>query len=176
MPNLVYTIGHSTRPLEELTDLLRQFGVAELVDVRHFPGSRHNPQFNLENLREQLPAAGLLYSHQPELGGHRPHKPNSINLAWQNEAFRAYADYMATPEFAAGMEALLAKARARQACIMCAEVLPWRCHRRLIADALLVEGFEVQHILDARSVRPHVLTPWARVVEGRLIYPAERVS
>lgn len=172
MGELIYTIGHSTRALAELVALLRQFGVAELVDVRHFPRSRHNPQFNTEKLAEQLPGAGIGYSHLPELGGHRPHKPNSLNLAWQNEAFRAYADYMETPEFAAGLEALVAKARAGQVCIMCAEVLPWRCHRRLIADALLVAGFEVQHVLDERTVRPHVLTPWAKVVEGRVRYPA----
>lgn len=176
MADLIYTVGHSTRPLDVFVGLLRQFAVTKLADVRHFPRSRHNPQFNLENLAQRLPAEGIDYFHLPQLGGFRPHKPNSLNLAWQNEAFRAYADYMETPEFAVGLEALIVQARTGQLCVMCAEVLPWRCHRRLVADALVAVGYRVQHLLDARVVRPHVLTPWAKVVAGRVTYPLQPLS
>ncbi|MHB8997500.1 MAG: DUF488 domain-containing protein [Armatimonadota bacterium] len=173
MPDLIYTIGHSTRTIEDFVSLLRQFSITHLVDVRHFPRSRHNPQFNTEDLAQQLPTLGLAYLHLPELGGRRPHKPNSLNLAWQNEAFRGYADYMDTPEFQAGLETLIEMAREAQVCIMCAEVLPWRCHRRLIADALLARGLEVLHIIDAKHQQSHTLTPWAVASDGRVTYPVQ---
>jgi uncharacterized protein (DUF488 family) len=172
MPNQIYTIGHSTRTFEDFIAILRQFSITHLVDVRHFPRSRHNPQFNTEDLAAQLPAGGIAYSHLPALGGRRPHKPNSLNHAWQNEVFRGYADYMGSMEFQAGLERLMDLAREATACVMCAEVLPWRCHRRLIADALVARGWEVIHILDAEHQHPHALTPWAVVKDGQVTYPA----
>lgn len=169
-PVTVYTIGHSTRSSEEFLQLLQSHGVQQLVDVRTVPRSRHNPQFNQDTLPATLAGAGVLYAHLPELGGLRKARPDSINDAWENASFRGYADYMQTPEFAAGLERLLALARERPTVVMCAEAVPWRCHRWLIADALTVRGVPVRHILGPRRADLHRLHPLARAEGGRIVY------
>ena len=166
------TIGHSTRTLEEFAAVLRAHGVEHVVDVRTVPRSRRNPQFNREALPEALAAYGIGYTHLPSLGGLRHPHADSPNTAWRNLSFRGYADYMETPEFAAGLAELLALAGQRQVAIMCAEAVPWRCHRSLIADALLVRGVPVEDILSAARRAPHRLTPFARVEGTRITYPA----
>ena len=170
---LVLTIGHSTRPLGTFLDLLRAHGVERLVDVRTVPRSRHNPQFNREALPAALRAAGIRYLHMAELGGLRHARADSRNTAWRNASFRGFADYMQTPEFAAGVEALLELAGRERIALMCAEAVPWRCHRSLIADALVARGVRVEHIASAKRARPHTLTPWARVRGTRVTYPGE---
>lgn len=155
------TLGHSTRPLEEFALLLRENEVALLVDVRTVPRSRHNPQYNADALPAPLSAAGIAYRHLPELGGLRRSHKDSINQGWKNESFRGYADYMQTPEFAAAVSALIALGEERRTCLMCAEAVPWRCHRSLIADALSVRGLEVRHIMGPGKTQTHKLTPFA---------------
>jgi uncharacterized protein (DUF488 family) len=167
----VWTIGHGTRPADELVRLLTAHGVRLLADVRTVPRSRRNPQFNRETLPETLAAAGIVYRHLAGLGGLRRARPDSVNTAWRNASFRGYADYMGTGEFAAALEELLALAGAAPTAVMCAETVPWRCHRSLIADALLVRGVDVHHIVGA-AADPHRLTPFARLEHGRLTYPA----
>jgi hypothetical protein len=167
----VFTIGHSTRPLDELVALLRAFDVRVLADVRTIPRSRHNPQYDGEALRAALRARGPRYVHLPDLGGLRKPRADSPNAGWRNASFRGYADYMETPGFARGLEALRALADDGPVAIMCAEAVPWRCHRSLVADALTVRGAEVEHITGPRHASPHKLTPFA-VIEGeRLAYP-----
>ena len=168
----IFTIGHSTRTTEQLIEALRSQGVRLLVDVRSFPRSRHVPHFNREALEAALPAAGIDYLHLPELGGRRRARKDSPNLAWRNEGFRGFADYMLTPEFEAGLARLLELAEEQPSAIMCAEAVYKRCHRMLIADALTTRGQEVLHIADARRAEPHQVTPFARVEDGRLLYPA----
>ena len=169
----VYTVGHSTRPQAELIALLRHYGVATLVDVRIMPRSRHNPQFNLEELAQALPEAGLAYAHLPRLGGlRRGLGAASPNDGWRNASFRAYADYMQTADFAHGLEELRALAGAGPVALMCAEAVPWRCHRSLIADALTIRGVEVREIRSATRTEVHTLTPFARVDDLRITYPA----
>ncbi len=168
----VLTIGHSTRPLDEFINILRAYGVAEVVDVRTVPRSRHNPQFNRDTLPDALSAVGIGYSHIPELGGLRRPSPDSRNTAWRNESFRGYADYMQTSEFMAGLEELMQLASHKQVTIMCAEAVPWRCHRSLIGDALLVRGFQVRDIMSETKEQAHALTPWAEVQGTQLSYPA----
>lgn len=168
----VLTIGHSTRPLEEFVALLRGHRVARLVDVRTIPRSRHNPQFNLETLPAALAAAGIAYRHCPGLGGLRPHKAGSINTGWRNASFRAYADYMQGAEFTENLDAMLTIARQEQVALMCAEAVPWRCHRSLIADALLVRGIRVEEIVSELRTEPHKLTPFARVEGTTITYPS----
>ncbi len=167
-----YTIGHSTRALAELIDLLRGHGVERLVDVRRVPGSRRNPQYGREALADALPEAGIAYVHEPALGGRRPARPDSPNTHWRDAGFRGYADYMAGPEFAAALRGLQAGAAEGVTAVMCAEAMPWRCHRQLLADALVVAGHEVAHILGPGPARPHVLNPAARVRDGTITYPA----
>jgi uncharacterized protein (DUF488 family) len=168
---LVLTIGHSTRTLEEFIHLLHTHGVARVVDVRTVPRSRRNPQFNREILPDSLKAAGVEYSHLASLGGLRHARPDSPNQGWRNESFRGFADYMQTAEFEAGLQDLLALAAHGPIALMCAEALPWRCHRSLIADALLVRGFRVEHIMSGARREEHALTPFA-VVDGlRITYP-----
>ena len=169
----IYTIGHSTRPAAELVGLLRGHGVRTLVDVRAIPRSRHNPQFNTDALAATLAAAGIEYVHMPSLGGLRHPKPDSINLGWRNVSFRGYADYMQTPAFAAAIDELIAIARSQPTAIMCAEAVPWRCHRSLIADALLARGVPTAEIVGATRATPHALTPFTRVAGGAVTYPAE---
>ncbi len=170
----VYTIGHSTRPLADLIDLLRSVGVATLVDVRIMPRSRHNPQFNLEELARSLPEAGMAYAHLSRLGGlRRGLGAASPNKGWRNASFRAYADYMQTDDFAQGLAELRTLASAGPVALMCAEAVPWRCHRSLIADALTIRGVEVREIRDATRTEAHKLTPFARVDGLQVTYPAD---
>ncbi len=167
----VFTIGHSTRTLETFVSLLRAHGVRHLVDVRTVPRSRHNPQYNRESLPESLRAAGIGYTHLAGLGGLRHARRDSPNMGWENPSFRGFADYMQTREFEQALGELLAVARHEPIALMCAEAVPWRCHRSLIADALLVRGVAVEHILSGRRSQPHTLTPWARVQGMHISYP-----
>ena len=170
-PPRVSTIGHSNRPIEEFITLLRQNGIGCVLDIRTVPKSRHNPQFGQDQLAPSLADAGIEYRYLRGLGGlRRPHK-DSQNAGWRNTSFRGYADYMQTDEFAANVDAVIELAGSRTCALMCAEAVPWRCHRSLVADALLVRGIPVDDIIDARQRRPHKLTPFAHV-EGRSItYP-----
>ena len=172
----IYTVGHSTRPAGELLDLLAAHGVARLVDVRRFPGSRRHPQFARDALAAALAGRGIEYVHEPDLGGRRAPRPDSVNTAWRVEAFRGYADHMASPEFARALERLIAWSEdanpGKRTAILCAEAVPWRCHRRLIADALTARGVEVRHILGPGEAEVHTLSPDAQVLtDGRLVYP-----
>jgi uncharacterized protein (DUF488 family) len=169
----VYTIGHSTRPLDELVALLEAFGVRVLADVRTIPRSRHNPQFEGATLGPALEGRGLRYVHVPELGGLRKPRADSPNLGWRNASFRGFADYMQTPAFAAGLAKLRALADDGPLAIMCAEAVPWRCHRSLVADALTVRGAEVEHITSPSRASSHHLTPFAERDGERLTYPPE---
>lgn len=169
----VFTIGHSTHTLEDFVDILQAHGVAQLVDVRAVPKSRRVPQFNLESLAKKLPAQAIDYLHLKELGGLRHAKKDSLNLGWRNAAFRGYADYMATQEFQKGIERLIELAKTKRTILMCAEAVPWRCHRSLIGDALLVRSIQVENIMSAATSRPHVLTPFAKVKKLEIRYPAE---
>lgn len=171
---VVMTIGHSTRPIDEFIHLLRSHGVQRLVDVRTVPRSRHNPQFNRDQLSSSLHSARIHYSYMPGLGGFRHARHDSVNVAWRNASFRGYADYMQTPEFDDHLDALIALAQQEQIAVMCAEAVPWRCHRSLIADALLVRGIQVREITSTTGTRLHSLTPFARVNGTQIIYPAER--
>ncbi len=164
----VWTVGHSTRSIDELAALLIDHGIERLVDVRTIPRSRHNPQFN----REALEAAGLpfAYRHAPELGGLRRPHADSLNLAWRHPGFRGFADYMETPDFAMALDQLIGEARAAPTAIMCAEAVPWRCHRSLIADALAARGLEVRHVTGPGEPRIHTLTPFARLVGDCVTY------
>lgn len=169
----LYTIGHSTRSLEDLLRFLRASHIVCLADVRTIPRSRHTPQFNREALGVALPKAGLQYVHLSQLGGlRRSSGKGSPNSGWRNAGFRGFADYMQTDEFARGLDELWAIAGQVRTAIMCAEALYWRCHRSLIADAFTVRGGRVRHILSDRKVEEHRMTPFAVVVEGRITYPA----
>jgi uncharacterized protein (DUF488 family) len=170
--NALLTIGHSTRPIDEFIELLKHHGVQEIVDVRSVPKSRHCPQFNLDSLSESLEKADIRYTHIEKLGGHRHSRKDSINLGWRNASFRGYADYMATPEFSEGLDALMRIARSRTTAIMCAEAVPWRCHRSLIADAMSEKEWTVRDILSAKAPSTHRLTPFMKQVNGQLTYPA----
>ncbi len=154
--------------------MLRAHGVELLVDVRTVPRSRHNPQFSIENLPSALAKAGIDYRHLPELGGLRHARRDSINTAWRNASFRGYADYMQTPEFEAGIAELMQLARGRVAAIMCAEAVPWRCHRSLIADSLTARGEKVEHIMSETKRSPHKMTEFAHVEGTRVTYPGEQ--
>jgi uncharacterized protein (DUF488 family) len=174
-PRIVYTIGHSTRTIEELVGLLVEHGVEVLVDVRRFPGSRRHPQFGSAALQASLAAAGIGYRHAEALGGRRASDAAaaSPNTAWRNAAFRAYADYMATPPFRAALDALVRLAAERTVAIMCAEAVPWRCHRRLVTDALLARGVPVADILGPGPAHPARLSEHAVVQPGGgIVYPA----
>jgi uncharacterized protein (DUF488 family) len=168
----LFTVGHSTRSLDELVELLREHEVDVLADVRTAPGSRRMPHFARAALAEALPRRGLEYVHLPELGGLRRPRPDSPNAAWRNDSFRGYADYMGSAGFRAGLDRLIELGRARRVAAMCAEAVPWRCHRSLVADALLVRGAQVVHILGRGRAQRHELTPFARVEDGRITYPA----
>jgi uncharacterized protein (DUF488 family) len=171
----IYTIGYSTRTAKALAELVVEQGVQQLVDVRRFPGSRRFPHFCADAMRTWLSAAHIDYAHEPDLGGRRKAVAGSPNAYWRNESFRAYADYLSSAEFLAAIDRLTALAQRRITTIMCAEAVPWRCHRQLIADALVVRGFEVLDILGPSNVRPHVLNPHAVVQShGKLVYPASR--
>lgn len=166
----LWTVGHSTRSMEEFLEALNSFEIKVLADVRSFPGSRRYPQFNREQLKASLAAAGIEYQHFPELGGRRRVRPDSHNMAWRNKMFRGYADYMETDEFRAGMARLLEVARARPTAFMCAEAVWWRCHRSLISDYLKAKGVEVMHIMAPGKSEAHPFTSAARIVNGELSY------
>ena len=168
----IYTIGHSTKSIEQFLDLLKAHGIEELADVRTIPQSRHNPQFGQEELAASLKQASIDYMHLGKLGGLRHSRKDSVNLGWQNSSFRGYADYMATPEFQQGLDELKAIAEKKRVAIMCAEAVPWRCHRSLIADALTTQGWQVLHIQSRKTASPHELTPFLKVQDGKLTYPA----
>lgn len=168
----IYTIGHSTRSIEQFLGLLKAHNIEELVDVRTVPQSRHNPQFGQEELAAALQQAGIGYMHLGKLGGLRQSSKDSINLGWQNSSFRGFADYMATPEFQQGLDELKAIAEKKRVAIMCAEAVPWRCHRSLIADALTTQGWQVLHIQSKKTASPHEPTPFLKVQDGKLTYPA----
>jgi uncharacterized protein (DUF488 family) len=173
----VYTIGHSTRPREVFIHILRHYDIATLVDIRVMPRSRHNPQFNREELERALPASGIRYVPLGHLGGLRHGLGRaSPNLGWRNASFRAYADYMVTDPFRQGIAELLALAHDGPVALMCAEAVPWRCHRSLVADALVARGVVPEHIYDARRADAHRLTPFARVVGDQVTYPPEPVE
>jgi uncharacterized protein (DUF488 family) len=170
----IWTIGHSTRNIDEFISLLEENGIKFLADVRSLPGSKRYPQFNKEALAESLSARGIRYEHFPELGGRRKPKADSRNTEWRNASFRGYADYMETKQFHKGIERLLVLAReAGPTAIMCAEGVWWRCHRALISDYLKARDIEVMHILDANKVEPHPFTSAARIVNGQLSYGTE---
>jgi uncharacterized protein (DUF488 family) len=167
----IHTIGHSTRPADELLALLAEHGVQVLVDVRRFPGSRRFPQYGAEALRRSLQGAGVEYRHEPDLGGRRaerrgPGDPPSPNAGWRNPQFRAYADHMAAPEFLAAIDRVLGLAETRTVALMCAEAVPWRCHRGLIADLLVAQGMEVEDVLAPGRAEPHRMPPHAVVLPG----------
>ena len=172
----IYAIGHSTRPLSELVELLSAHGVETLADVRLLPGSRKLPHFDREQLEASLPRSGIAYRHLPLLGGRRRARKDSPNRAWRNAGFRGYADYMDTANFRRGLEELRRISRAGPACVMCAEGAPFRCHRSLIGDALFARGVILRHISSRVSVRPHRPTPFARIDGTRITYPATTSS
>jgi len=169
---VVYTIGHSTRPQAELVDLLHHYKVTTLADVRTVPRSRHNPQFNRDELITALPEVGIAYVHLAALGGLRRGLGDaSPNKGWRNQSFRGYADYMQSPEFAAGLEELRSLTKSGPVAVMCAEAVPWRCHRSMIGDALLIRGILVEDIIGSKERKPHVLTAFARVAGRQITYP-----
>ncbi len=172
IPLLVLTIGHSTRPLAEFVHLLKAHGVQRLVDVRTVPRSRHNPQFNRDQLSPALHSARIHYSYMPGLGGFRHARKDSVNTGWRNASFRGYADYMQTADFQQHLDELIGLARQERIAVMCAEAVPWRCHRSLIADALLVRGIEVREIIGGSGTRLHALTPFAQIHGTQILYPA----
>jgi uncharacterized protein (DUF488 family) len=167
----VLTVGHSTRTWKEFLELLRAQRVKRVVDVRSIPRSRHNPQFNRETLRTKLRAAKIGYVYLRKLGGRRHARRDSKNMAWRNASFRGFADYMQTPDFAAGLQRLIKLARQKRSAIMCAEAVPWRCHRSLIGDALTVRKIHVEDIMNAKTSRPHTITSFAKVRGNRVTYP-----
>jgi uncharacterized protein (DUF488 family) len=166
----LWTVGHSTRPLEEFIETLRSFEIRVLIDVRSFPGSRRYPHFNRELLRVSLPESGIDYRHFPELGGRRRALADSNNMAWRNKTFRGYADYMETAEFSEGVARLREVAGEARTSIMCAEAVWWRCHRSLISDYLKVDDVEVKHIIAVGKSESHPFTSAARIVNGELSY------
>ena len=172
----VWTLGHSTRSIDEFVGLLRAHQISLLVDVRTIPRSRYNPQFNTDTLAQSLRNAGFQYRHFPELGGLRKPKKDSINGGWRNASFRGYADYMQTDEFLNALEELMADSRLHRAAIMCAEAVPWRCHRSLIADALVIRGWDSRHIMSETKADSHQLTSFAHLEKGTLSYPKKNDS
>ena len=174
--NSLFTVGHSNHSLERFLAILAAHNIYIVIDVRRFPASRKCPHFDAAALAESLSSAGVEYVPLPELGGRRRPRPDSPHVAWRVEAFRGYADFMDTPEFAQGLARVIEAASGRRAALMCSEALPWRCHRSLIADALLVRGWEVFDILSEREARPHRLPDFARVEGTRVIYDGGSVT
>ena len=170
---VVHTLGHSTLALEDFLALLAAHAIDAIADVRRFPASRRHPHFAREPLAASLAARGVVYSWLPALGGRRAPRPDSLHAAWRNASFRAYADHMDGPEFEEGLAALLELARDRRAAIMCAEAVPWRCHRSLVADALIVRGIAAEEIVSVTRTTPHQLTSFAKVSGTRVTYPPE---
>jgi uncharacterized protein (DUF488 family) len=172
----VFTVGHSTLAIDAFTDLLGVYGIETLADVRSVPRSRHNPQFNSDALARSLKQAGIEYVALPGLGGLRRPRKDSPNGGWRNDSFRGYADYMQTPAFAAALQGLIDRSRHTRVAIMCAEAVPWRCHRSLVADALNAHGIPAVEILSADSHRLHKLTPFAAVHGTTVTYPPAQGS
>lgn len=170
--SVIFTIGHSTRSIDEFIRLLRAHGVQRVIDVRRLPRSRHNPQFDRVTLSPALHCARIHYRHFPGLGGLRKAGRESHNTGWRNASFRGYADYMETPLFRASLDRVIALSKRERVVLMCAEGVPWRCHRSLIADALLVRRVDVLEITSGVRARPHILTAWARVMGTHITYPA----
>jgi len=175
-PPIVLTIGHSTRTLEEFIGLFQAHGANRVADVRTVPRSRHNPQFNKTSLPRALKKAGLGYVHLPGLGGLRHAKRDSLNVGWRNASFRGYADYMQTPGFEQSLEELIRLAKQERIAIMCAEAVPWRCHRSLIADALLVRGIRSEEIMSPTRCQVQMPTPFAKGRRNQITYPAETLQ
>ena len=173
---LIRTIGHSTRPVDALIEMLQAHGVQRLIDVRTIPKSRYNPQYNSEALEQSLRAAGIAYGHIKALGGLRHPRKDSPNTAWRNQSFRGYADYMQTDQFRDALETLIEMGRQKRIAIMCAEAVPWRCHRSLVADALNARAVPAIEILSEKSYRAHKLTPFAQVDGMRVTYPPEQAK
>jgi uncharacterized protein (DUF488 family) len=171
----VFTIGHSTRPIEQFIEILKAHGVKRVIDVRTIPRSRHNPQFNREPLAASLRSSGIAYTHIKKLGGLRHPAKDSTNLGWRNSGFRGFADYMQTPDFEAALARAIKLAKTKPSALMCAEAVPWRCHRSLIADALKVRKIPVKHIVSATRAQPHKITPFALIRAARITYPDETV-
>jgi uncharacterized protein (DUF488 family) len=169
----IFTIGHSTRPIEEFIELLQSNGVKQLVDIRTIPKSRRNPQFNTESLDASLARASIAYVHMKALGGLRHPRKDSANLGWRNASFRGYADHMQTPEFRAAIDQVIRLAGEKPTALMCAEAVPWRCHRSLVADALSVRGIEMLEIVSSAPPKEHKLTPFAEVNGTQITYPKE---
>lgn len=172
-PPLICTIGHSNRPIEAFIDLLLSNRIAHVLDVRTVPRSRHNPQFDRDELPASLASFMIDYTHLPALGGLRHARADSRNGGWHNASFRGYADYMQTAEFADGVQAVVGLAGIQRCVLMCAEAVPWRCHRSMIADALLVRGARVEDIIGPKARRPHVLTAFAHVDGTAITYPPD---
>lgn len=172
----IFTIGHSTRPIDEFIELLQSQKITQLVDVRTIPRSRHNPQYEQTALEKSLPKHGINYVYMKELGGLRSSAKNSVNTAWHNKSFRNYADYMQTKEFEQGIEALIRVSKDERSVIMCAEAVPWRCHRSLIGDALTVKGIKVRDIISASDTKEHMLTSFAKVEGENITYPGKDES
>jgi uncharacterized protein (DUF488 family) len=169
--SIILTIGHSTRTIEDFIDLLKAHGVQLIVDIRTIPRSRRNPQFNEDTLAVSLKESGIDYVRLKELGGLRRPRMDSQNMGWRNLSFRGFADYTQTPDFETGINELIRLARDRTVAVMCAEALPWRCHRSLVADALVVRGIEVEHIITLKKRTEHSMTKWAKVVGKQITYP-----
>ena len=169
--NTVYTVGHSTRTIEEFIQILQSHEIQTVVDVRTIAASRHNPQFNEKDLDKSLSRKGISYIRMKGLGGLRHTTKASVNTAWRNASFRGYADYMQTPQFAENVEQLIKIAAEQRAAIMCAEAVPWRCHRSLIGDALLIRDVAVVDIMSEKVSKPHSLTPFAKIDGERITYP-----
>jgi uncharacterized protein (DUF488 family) len=167
----ILTIGHSTHPIEDFLEILAAHGVERLADVRTIPKSRRNPQFNKDKLKAALAAENVKYLHLAGLGGLRHPRKDSVNTAWQNASFRGYADYMQTLEFARSLGELLSYASEYSTVVMCAEAVPWRCHRSLIADALAARGISVEHLMSKITRKPHTLTPFAKIEGMKVTYP-----
>ena len=175
-PPIVLTIGHSTRTWDVFLDLLRAHGVRRVIDVRSIPRSRHNPQFDQETLRKKLRGARIGYVHLPKLGGLRHARRDSPNMGWRNTSFRGFADYMQTSEFDSGLKRLIKLSCQKRSALMCAEAVPWRCHRSLIADALAVRGIRVEDIMSRSLAQTHSRIPFGRVRGNRITYPVNNAS
>jgi uncharacterized protein (DUF488 family) len=173
-PLTIFTIGHSTHPIDRFLGLLAANGVRQLIDIRSIPQSRRHPQFHSASLAASLGAAKIAYVHGKDLGGRRHPAQDSINIGWRNDSFRGYADYMQTEEFTAALERAMELAAMRPTCLMCAEALPWRCHRSLVSDALMARGSRVLEIIGAGEPKEHALTPFVRIEGVNVTYPAEQ--
>jgi uncharacterized protein (DUF488 family) len=169
---LIFTVGHSNRPLAEFISILTSHGISRILDVRRYPASRKWPHFNAASLAASLPDAGIEYVGLPHLGGRRRPRPDSPHRAWREEGFRGFADFMDTPEFAAGLAEIERLAADRPSALMCAEALPWKCHRSLVADALVARGWEVRDVVSEREARPHRIPKFARLEGERVVYDA----